>query len=157
MKNDKLTHIDEHGSAKMVNVGEKLETQRTAIAVSEIQMKPETMALLKSGQLKKGDAFTVAKVAGIMAAKKTYEAIPLCHPLALDFVDVRFNDESSVCVKVECEARTTAKTGVEMEALHGAMIAALTIYDMAKAVDPGMIISNVRLIHKTGGKSDYTL
>lgn len=140
----------------MVNVADKTPTRRTALAGCEIFLKPETLLLLKSGELKKGDAFTVAKIAGIMAAKKTSELIPLCHPLPLEVVDIHFRDDGDRgVVFVECLAETTAKTGVEMEALQGAMTAALTIYDMAKAQDPGIIISNVRLIRKTGGKSDY--
>jgi cyclic pyranopterin phosphate synthase len=112
--------------------------------------------LLKSGRIKKGDAFTVSKIAGIMAVKKTHEMIPLCHPLPLEAIDILFQDDRSTgSVLMECRVETTAKTGVEMEALTAAMMAALTLYDMAKAHDPGMVISNLRLIQKTGGKSDY--
>jgi len=156
-KRGPLTHLDEQGSARMVNVTDKMPTKRIALAGCEILMKPETLELLKSGQIKKGDAFTVSKIAGIMAAKKTHEMIPLCHPLPLEAIDICFQDDlSRSSVMIECRVETTAKTGVEMEALHGAMMAALTLYDMAKAQDPGMIISNLRLIQKTGGKSDYT-
>ena len=158
MDSDKniLTHLDEQGAAKMVNVSEKNVTHRTAVAACEVIMKPETLELLKSGKIKKGDAFTVAKIAGIMAAKRTSEVIPLCHPLALDSVDINFTDEElSGRIFVECRVETTAKTGVEMEALHGAMIAALTLYDMSKAHDKGIVMTNARLILKTGGKSDY--
>lgn len=157
MNNDNfgLSHLDERGAAKMVNVSEKTPTHRTARAGCEISMKPETLELLKSGQTKKGDAFTVSKIAGIMAAKKTYEIIPLCHSLPLEAIDIHFQDDLSPgSVFIECRVETTAKTGVEMEALQGAATAALTIYDMAKAHDSGMIISNLRLIQKTGGKSD---
>lgn len=159
-RNDRLTHLDPNGAARMVNVTGKIPTQRIALAGCEILMKPETLELLKSGQIKKGDAFTVSKIAGIMAAKKTHEMIPLCHPLRLEAIDIHFRDDlSRGSVSIECCVETTAKTRVEMEAMHGAMIAALTLYDMAKAHDPGMIISNLRLIQKTGGKtgkSDYS-
>ena len=152
-----LTHLDPNGSAQMVNVSEKVTTHRTALAGCEVLTKPETLVLLKSGNLKKGDAFTVAKVAGILAAKKTSEFIPLCHPLSLESIDIHFrNDLTRGVIFVECSVQTTAKTGVEMEAMHGAMVAALTLYDMAKAHDPGIVISNLHLIRKTGGKSDYS-
>ncbi len=151
-----LSHLNERGEASMVNVAPKQATERCAVAGCEILMKPETLKLLRSGALKKGDAFTVAKTAGILAAKRTPELIPLCHPLPLDHVEVRFFDEPNhKGIFVECEVRTTAKTGVEMEALTGAALAALTLYDMAKGYDPGMAISNLQLIKKTGGKSDY--
>ena len=141
----------------MVDVGTKIATPRCAIAACEILMKPETLLLLRSGRLKKGDALTVAKTAAFLAAKKTSELIPLCHPLALDFIDIRFlNNAEGHGILIESEVQTTAKTGVEMEALTAASVAALTIYDMAKAVDPGMMIANLRLIKKTGGKSDYS-
>lgn len=151
-----LTHLDEQGRARMVNITEKPATKRRAVAGCEVWMKPETLTLLKSGQIKKGDAFTVAKVAGIMAAKKTSDFIPLCHPLVLDSIEIDFSDHPETGkIFVECAVETTGKTGVEMEALHGAMIAALTLYDMAKAHDHGIIMSNAKLILKTGGKSDY--
>jgi len=151
-----LSHLDGQGFARMVNVTGKTPTKRIALAGCEISMKPETLELLTSGQIKKGDAFTISKIAGIMAAKKTHEMIPLCHPLPLEAIDIRFQDDRRRgLVFLECRVETTAKTGVEMEALHGAMLAALTLYDMAKAHDPGMVISNLRLIQKTGGKSDY--
>ncbi|HLD49737.1 MAG TPA: cyclic pyranopterin monophosphate synthase MoaC [bacterium] len=151
-----LSHLDADGDARMVDVGAKMPTARCAIAACEILMKPETLFLLRSGKIKKGDAFTVAKTAAFLAAKKTSELIPLCHPLALDFIEVRFLDNAEGDgIVIESEVRTTAKTGVEMEALTAASLAALTLYDMAKAVDPGMRISNLRLVKKTGGKSDY--
>ena len=157
MKSKSLSHLDADGGARMVDVGEKVPTSRCAIAACEILMKPGTRHLLESGKLKKGDAFTVAKTAAILAAKKTSELIPLCHPLALDHIDVRFlKNREGHGVVIESEVRTTGKTGVEMEALTAASIAALTIYDMAKAVDPGMTITSLRLIKKTGGKSDYS-
>ena len=156
MKSQALSHLDANGEARMVDAGAKVSTSRSAIAACEIRMKPETFLLLKSGKIKKGDALTVAKTAAFLAAKKTPELIPLCHPLALDFIDVRFlNNAEGNGILIESEVQTTAKTGVEMEALTAASIAALTIYDMAKAVDPGMTITNLRLIKKTGGKSDY--
>ena len=156
MKSKVLSHLNEDGDARMVDVGEKISTARCAIAACEILMKSETLLLLRNGKIKKGDAFTVAKTAAFFAAKKTSELIPLCHPLALDFIDIRFIDNSSGNgILIESEVQTTAKTGVEMEALTAASIAALTLYDMAKAVDPGMKITNLRLVKKTGGKSDY--
>lgn len=156
MKSQTLSHLNQEGEAQMVDVGEKVPTSRCAIAACEILMKPETLLLLRSGKIKKGDAFTVAKTAAFLAAKKTSELIPLCHPLALDFIDIRFIDnEQGNGILIESEVKTTAKTGVEMEALTAAAVAALTIYDMAKAVDPGMQMTNLKLIKKTGGKSDY--
>ena len=151
-----LSHLNSEGEARMVDVGAKGATRRTAVARTEIRMKPETLKLLKSGTLKKGDAFTVAKIAGIMAAKKTADLIPLCHPLPVDHVEIRFSEQAEVDgIVIESEVRTTSKTGVEMEALTGAAVAALTVYDMAKGYDPGMVITGLRLIKKNGGKSDY--
>ncbi len=153
-----LSHLNENGEAAMVNVGEKKATLRCAVAGCEIEMKPETFRLLQGGHLKKGDAFTVAKIAGILAAKKTSELIPLCHPLPLEHIEIHFlNRPQGDGLVIESEVRTTAKTGVEMEALTSASIAALTIYDMAKSYDPSMTIPNLRLVKKTGGKSDYSL
>ena len=151
-----LSHLDSNGEISMVNVGGKKPTPRTAIAECVIQMKPETLVLLRGGKIKKGDAFAAAKIAGIMAAKKTSELIPLCHPLALDYIDVRFEDGSSGnTLVIYAEARTTAKTGVEMEALTAVTVSALTIYDMAKSYDREMVIQSAKLLKKTGGKSDY--
>lgn len=156
MKSQVLSHLNADGDARMVDVGAKIATSRCAIAACEIFMKPETLLLLRSGKIKKGDAFTVAKTAAFLAAKKTSELIPLCHPLALDYIDIRFrNSAEGNGILIESEVRTTAKTGIEMEALTAASTAALTIYDMAKAVDLGMTITNLRLLKKTGGKSDY--
>ncbi len=153
-----LSHLDTKGEATMVDVGGKSATQRRAVAGCEIRMKPEALSLLQNGQIKKGDAFTVAKTAGILAAKKTAELIPLCHPLPLEYIEILFFDRpAGDGVFIRSEVRTTAKTGVEMEALAAAMTAALTIYDMAKSYDPAMVITNLQLIKKTGGKSDYSI
>lgn len=155
--NDHLTHLDESGAVQMVDVGHKADTERTAIAGGEVAMQPETLRLIRDGAIKKGDVLTVARIAGIMAAKRTSELIPLCHPLPLTHIDVTItlDDETSRAV-IQASARTMGKTGVEMEALTAATVAALTIYDMTKAVDRGMRIENVRLLEKHGGKSgDY--
>ena len=151
-----LSHLNEKGEASMVNVAEKKVTERCAIASCEIQMNPETFRLLQSGSLKKGDAFTVAKIAGIQAAKKTSELIPLCHPIPLEHIEIHFFDRARHDgFIIHSKIKTQAKTGVEMEALTAASIAALTIYDMAKSYDPAMRVSNLHLIQKTGGKHDY--
>jgi cyclic pyranopterin phosphate synthase len=149
-----LSHIDANGNAKMVDVSEKTETTRLAIACGEIRMKPETLALIKAGAMKKGDVLTVAQIAGIQAAKKTSELIPLCHPLPITKVDVemRINDQLPGVV-ITATVKVTGKTGVEMEALTAVSVAALTIYDMAKAVEKTMCIQNIRLIEKHGGRS----
>ncbi len=153
-----LSHLNEKGEASMVDVSGKQPTERSAIAACEIQMKPETFRLLQNGQIKKGDVFTVAKIAGIQAAKKTAELIPLCHPLPLEHIEILFFDRPhSDGVLIESRVDTTAKTGVEMEALTAAMAAALTIYDMAKSYDPAMVITNLHLIQKSGGKHDYSI
>ncbi|GAB4476083.1 MAG: cyclic pyranopterin monophosphate synthase MoaC [Anaerolineae bacterium] len=149
-----LSHIDETGRARMVDVGHKPETERTAIARGHVAMQPETLRLIKAGALKKGDVLTTAQIAGVMAAKRTADLIPLCHPLMLTHVDVTFTlDEEASRVLIEASARTTGKTGVEMEALTAVAVAALTIYDMAKAVDRSMRIEAVRLVEKHGGQS----
>jgi cyclic pyranopterin phosphate synthase len=152
-----LTHIGADGAANMVDVGAKSETERTAIAEGFVRMRPETLRTILSGNAKKGDVLGVARIAGIMAAKKTHELIPLCHPLLLTKVSVDIEpDESLPGLKVTALTRVTGKTGVEMEALTAASVACLTIYDMAKAVDRGMTITGVRLVEKSGGKSgDY--
>jgi cyclic pyranopterin monophosphate synthase len=154
---DHLTHVDSSGTARMVDVGHKADTERVAVAGGEVAMQPETLRLIRDGAIKKGDVLTVARIAGIMAAKRTSELIPLCHPLPLTHVDVDMTlEESASRVIIRATARTTGKTGVEMEALTAVSVAALTIYDMAKAVDRGMRIQNVRLLEKHGGKSgDY--
>jgi cyclic pyranopterin monophosphate synthase len=159
LKNDvspKLTHVDDAGKARMVDVGGKDVTRRAARAGARVWMAPATLKLLKEQALPKGDVLAVAKVAGIMAAKRTSELIPLCHPIALTQVDLTFavSDEEPR-VDIECSTRTEDRTGVEMEALIGAAVAAITIYDMCKAVDRGMIVGDVRLLEKTGGKQDY--
>ena len=152
-----LTHIGSDGQAHMVDVGAKAETERTAIAEGFVTMHAATLRMILDGNAKKGDVLGAARIAGIMAAKKAHELIPLCHPLLLTKVSVDIApDEALPGLRVMALARVTGKTGVEMEALTAASIACLTIYDMAKAVDRGMVISGVRLVEKTGGKSgDY--
>jgi cyclic pyranopterin monophosphate synthase len=149
-----LSHIDSHGNARMIDVGHKPDTERVAIAAGEVRMKPETLALIRAGQIKKGDVLTVAQLAGVMAAKRTSELIPLCHPLPLTHVDVSCElKEELPGVSIRATVRTTGKTGVEMEALTAVSIAALTIYDMAKAAEKTMVIANVHLVEKHGGQS----
>ena len=150
----KLTHLDETGQAKMVDVGHKADTERIAIARGAVTMKPDTLRLIIEGSLKKGDVLTLAQVAGILAAKKTSELIPLCHPLLLNKIDVVCTPNAAdSSIEIEASVRVTGKTGVEMEALTAVSVAALTIYDMAKAVDRGMHITNIRVVYKEGGKS----
>ncbi len=149
---DKLTHFNESGRAHMVEVGEKDETSRTAIARGKITMKDETLQTIKDGLIKKGDVLSVAQIGGIMGAKKTSDLIPMCHNIFLTGADIRFNFIPNG-VEVEAEVRTTGKTGVEMEALTAVSIACLTIYDMCKAIDKDMEIQDIMLIKKTGGKS----
>jgi cyclic pyranopterin monophosphate synthase len=149
-----LTHLDEHGQARMVDVGEKADTVREAVARGEVVMQPETAALIRSGQAAKGDVLAAARLAGIMGAKRTSDLIPLCHPVPLSGADVQFNwNEAENRLLIQASARTVGKTGVEMEALTAVSVAALTIYDMCKAVDRGMRIEAIRLVRKTGGKS----
>ncbi len=157
MGSEKLTHLDENGAARMVDVGAKPDSERLAIAEGRVTMLPETLRLIRDGALKKGDALTVARLAGIMAAKRTSEWIPLCHPIALTHLDVELSlDEAESCVHIRATARTIGKTGVEMEALTAVSAAALTIYDMAKAVDRAMTITGLRLLEKRGGAhGDY--
>ena len=147
-----LTHLDENGAARMVNVGGKAVTTREAVAQGRITMSPEAAAAIRTGAVAKGDVLAVARVAGIMAAKRTADLIPLCHPLPLTRVTVDL-DVAADGVTVTATAATDAKTGVEMEAMTAACTALLTIYDMAKAVDKDMVVHDVRLIRKTGGKS----
>ncbi len=149
-----LSHVDDEGRASMVDVGAKAVTQRVAVARGAVVMEPETLRLVGKNAMEKGDVLGVARVAGIMAAKKTSELIPLCHPLPLDKVSVDLRiDEARSAVEIEATAATTAKTGVEMEALTAVSVAALTVYDMVKAVDRGTTIQSVRLVRKTGGAS----
>lgn len=151
-----FTHFDEQGRAIMVGVSEKAETRRVAIAAGRITMRPATLAMIRDGAVKKGDVLGVARLAGIMAAKRTAELIPLCHPIALTHVTVDLGlDESANAVDCRATVETVGRTGVEMEALTAASVALLTIYDMCKAVDRGMIIESVRLLEKLGGKSGH--
>ena len=152
-----FSHLDKDGGLSMVDVSSKPDTRRIAIAEAVVELAPETLDLLKRAALPKGDVLTCAKVAGIMAAKRTAELIPLCHPLSLNRVDVRFDViDTPPRVRIETEAVTTGPTGVEMEALTGTSVALLTVYDMCKALDKAMVIDNIRLRRKTGGKSgDY--
>ena len=147
-----LTHLDESGNARMVDVGAKPATARRAVASGRIRMSPAALAAIRDGEAPKGDVLAAARIAGIMAAKKTAELIPLCHPLALDAVTVDFSFEAGA-VRVTAAASLTGRTGVEMEAITAASIALLTIYDMAKALDKAMVIEDLALIAKTGGKS----
>lgn len=148
-----LTHIDEDGRPHMVDVSEKSETSRDAIASGEVKMRPETLKLATSRETKKGDPIGIAELAGIMAAKKTADIIPLCHPLALSSVKVNIEPSGRTALRVTARVKTTAQTGVEMEALTAVSAACLTLYDMLKAVDKDMIIHDIKLLKKTGGKS----
>jgi cyclic pyranopterin phosphate synthase len=149
-----LTHFDERGNARMVDVGDKDVTERLATAKASVVMQPATLALIRDKKAAKGDVLAVAQLAGIMAAKKTSDLIPLCHPLALSSVQVTLSlDEKRNAVDIEATCKLKGRTGVEMEALTAASVAALTVYDMCKAVDRGMVIEQVKLLHKSGGKS----
>ncbi len=151
---DALTHLDAQGRARMVDVGGKEATARVAVAKGSVHMKPETLRLIQEGRAEKGDVLATARIAGIMAAKRTPDLIPLCHPIPLDQVTVDMElDQAESTIHITATARTTAKTGVEMEALTAVSVAALTIYDMVKSVDRGMRIENIRLASKSGGKS----
>ena len=153
----KLTHLDEQGTADMVDVGGKPVSERSARAAGAVTMKRETLQLIREGEIKKGDVLSIARIAGIMAAKRTAELIPLCHPLPLDKIglELRINDRDST-IEITASVKTSGKTGVEMEALTAVSVAALTIYDMAKAVDREMRISDIRLLEKRGGaRGDY--
>lgn len=154
MAEKRLTHLDARGHASMVDVTAKPETVRVAVAAAEVHMQPETLRLIREGTLPKGDVLAAARIAGIMAAKRTHELIPLCHPLPLTKVAVDFRiHEAESKVEIQALVKTRAATGVEMEALTAVSVAALTIYDMAKAVEKSMRITNVRLLYKSGGKS----
>ncbi len=148
-----LTHLDETGAAHMVDVGKKEVTQRSAQAQAVLTMKPETLKMIVEGTMPKGDVFACARIAGIMAAKRTSDLIPMCHPLPIDGVEIAIRAISETEVRIVSTLRCTHKTGIEMEALTAASVAALTIYDMCKAVDRGMRIDQILLLHKTGGKS----
>jgi cyclic pyranopterin phosphate synthase len=151
-----LTHFNETGRARMVDVTEKSDTRRLAVAVGKVSMQPETLALIQQGRIAKGDVLAVAQVAGIMAAKRTWEIIPMCHPLLLTGVDLSFIIKTEECaVEITATVSTTGKTGVEMEAITAVSAAALTIYDMCKAVDRGMTIEAIYLQTKSGGKSGH--
>ncbi len=150
----KLTHFDSKGRARMVDVGAKEPTRREAIAAGRVLMKPETLRRIVDRKIEKGDVLAVAQVAGIMAAKRTGEIIPMCHPLNLDSVEIAFRPDGARSeVRIEARVKSTGKTGVEMEALTAVSAAALTIYDMCKAVERGMVISDIKLLKKSGGQS----
>ena len=154
MAEKKLTHLDEAGRPRMVNVNAKPDTAREAVARGLVRMQPATFKLIKEGRAAKGDVLAVAQLAGIMAAKRTPELIPLCHPVLIGEVKIGFSlDEAGSAVEITAAASSTGKTGVEMEAMTAASVAALTIYDMCKAVDRGMKIEGIRLVRKSGGKS----
>lgn len=151
---NRLTHLDEAGRARMVDVGDKDVTERVAVARGRVLMRPETVQLIIEGSLKKGDVLAVAQIAGIMAAKRAGDLIPLCHPLLLNqVVVICAPDPAASCVQIEATVRVSGKTGVEMEALTAVTVAGLTIYDMAKAVDREMRLTDVRLVSKSGGRS----
>jgi len=153
-----LTHFNARGEAHMVDVGEKAHTHRVAVAAGTIRMQPETLQLVLGGGHKKGDVLGIARVAGIMAAKRTADLVPLCHPIALTRVDVAFEADPAVdeeCVRCRATTETVGPTGVEMEALCAVQVALLTVYDMCKAVDRGMVIESVRLLEKSGGRSGH--
>lgn len=148
-----LTHIDDNGAARMVDVGEKEVTRRLASAQAVVSMQPETLSLILSGGMPKGDVFACARIAGIMAAKRTWELIPMCHPLPIEGIEMEITPISDTDVRIVSTLRCTHKTGIEMEALTAASVAALALYDMCKAVDRGMVIRDVMLLRKSGGKS----
>ena len=152
-----FTHFNEQGRAKMVDVGEKPQSHRSAVAAARVLVSPETFALIKSGGMKKGDVLTVAQIAGVMGAKRTPDIIPMCHPILMDGINLDLSlDEERLSVEIKAEVRCDGRTGVEMEALSAVSIAALTVYDMCKAVQKDMVISDIRLISKTGGvHGDY--
>jgi cyclic pyranopterin phosphate synthase len=149
----KLSHIDERGRARMVDVGAKPATERVAMAGATVHMKSSTLARIRSGDIAKGEVLAVARIAGIMAAKRTAEIIPLCHPLPIEVVSVEFTPRTGGRLEIRATAQLTGKTGVEMEALAAVSAAALTVYDMCKAIDRGMTITDVRLLEKRGGRS----
>ncbi|MCY1506177.1 Cyclic pyranopterin monophosphate synthase [compost metagenome] len=150
-----LTHLDSQGRANMVDVTDKAVTSREATAEARVRMRPETLAMIQAGGHPKGDVFAVARIAGIQAAKKTSDLIPLCHPLLLTSVKVELSADGTDAVRIQARCKLAGQTGVEMEALTAASVAALTLYDMCKAVDRGMVIEQVRLLEKQGGKSGH--
>lgn len=152
----KLTHINDQGRARMVDVSQKMDTERIGVASGKIQMQPETFQMITQQKVKKGDVLAVAQVAGIMAAKKTWETIPMCHPLLITGVDIQFELYPEISeIEAVASVKTTGKTGIEMEALNAVSAALLTIYDMCKAVDRGMVIREILLLEKDGGKSGH--
>ena len=154
MMDGELTHFNAAGRARMVDVTEKNETDRVAEAGGRISMAPETLSRIEAGTIGKGDVLAVAQVAGIMAAKKTWELIPMCHPLLLSGIDISFSlDRAAAAIEIRASVKTTGRTGVEMEALSAVAGAALTIYDMCKAIDRGMCVENIQLLRKSGGRS----
>lgn len=155
MNKQDFTHINEQGQARMVDISEKQPSQRLAVATGEIQMNEQVAEGIKNQTIKKGEVLQVARIAGIMAAKKTFELIPLCHVLALTKCEIHFRWQDSQTLAVECLAKTVGTTGVEMEALTGVNVALLTIYDMCKALDRRMLITNIHLVEKAGGKSEH--
>lgn len=150
---DEFSHIDEKGKVKMVDVSKKDITERKAIAVGEIKMKPSTLEMIKNGEMKKGAVLETARISGIMGVKKTPDIIPMCHPLLISGIDLEFEFKDEDKIMIKAVVKNSGKTGVEMEALTGVSVAALTIYDMCKAVDKSMIINDIKLEYKSGGKS----
>ena len=148
-----LTHLDEQGAARMVDVGGKDVTQRTAVAAATVKMQPETLQKILSAELKKGDALATARIAGIMAAKRTFELIPLCHNIPIESVKIDLDNNGRDELYIRSRLTCSYKTGIEMEALTAVTVAALTVYDMCKAIDRGMTVENIRLLEKSGGKS----
>ena len=149
----RLSHVDEHGRARMVDISAKLVTQREAVARGTIRMRPQTLRLIRSGKIAKGEVLAVARIAGIMAAKRTAELIPLCHPLPIEVAGIDFTVRGRDSLEIEARVKVSGKTGVEMEALTAVSVAALAVYDMCKAVDREMVISDIRLMEKRGGRS----
>lgn len=154
---DEFSHLNKNGEAVMVDVSEKKSTERTAKAFAKLIMQPETLGKLLSSELKKGDGLAVARIAGIMAAKRTFELIPLCHNIPIESVEISFENNGKDELYIYSFARCSYKTGIEMEALTAVSVAALTVYDMCKAIDRGMRITDIHLLEKTGGKSDYRI
>jgi cyclic pyranopterin phosphate synthase len=149
----RLSHVDERGRARMVDVGAKLVTQREAVARGIVRMRPQTLRLIRGGKIAKGEVLAVARIAGIMAAKRTAELIPLCHPLPIEVAGIDFTVRGRDALEIQARVKVSGKTGVEMEALTAVSAAALTVYDMCKAVDREMVISDIRLMEKRGGRS----